>query len=113
MICGPSNARGASLVEYALIIALIAILSVAVLSAVGGRVSFGLDETALVLVDDGMPTCSSDERTAWRAAWNRLVEQRDELQARNQWLGAANRATRVAWIADRDTLREIQARFGC
>ena len=105
--------RGAALVQYALLITLIALGCILSLRAVGNSIDDSFAVSSLALVDDGTSNCTRDERTTYRTVWQSHVAERAERRANGTWTGAANRDTRIAWIARRDELRTIKAGMGC
>lgn len=105
--------RGATAIETALVLACIASLVISSVQYVGRQVDRSFERVELAFVSDGQPTCSAEERSTWNAAWASHRAVRDRHQADGTWSGAANAATRSAWMAERNELFAIRSMFGC
>jgi len=97
--------RGAAAVEYALIVALVAIISVPVISALGGGLNEGFTDVVVAI--------EADPCSAYATEWpTHLAFRSDRLEA-GTWKGRSNRDMRIDWRVRRNELRTVRSENSC
>ncbi len=94
---GRVSDRGAAIIEYALLVALVAMIAIGGVRMIGGSLNETFTSPELVTSCGGYQT-----------AWDAHLDLRSELLATNSWRGSANRDARLDWAATRDTLNEVR-----
>lgn len=101
--------RGAAAVEYALLIALISMLSLTAVDRLGDQVSEQFDAASGAIEEiDEITDCAT-----WQTEWTAHRAERQAHIDADEWSGATWRDRRIAWRAERDEFRSIEADLGC
>lgn len=107
------RSRGASAVEYGVLIALVAGVILGAVRLIGTATADSFADPLAASVNDGLPTCSTEERQAYLAEWIPHRDTRTELRADGNWYGRSNRDTRIAWNERRTEIMARRSAYGC
>lgn len=107
------RSRGAAAIEYGVLIALVAAVCIGAISLLGNATASNLSAATSSSVSDGLPTCSTEERQAFRDAWYPHRDIRTAHRDAGTWTGSANRQTRIDWLAKRTEIFEMRDAYGC
>lgn len=97
--------RGASIVEYALLLALMALVAIAAIKTVGSST-----ESVITDVNDEI---ALEDCERWQKGWDDLLEMRAAHRSAGTWVGSANRPNRIAWVSLRNDLNVQKTTLGC